>query len=546
MLGTEAAEIVSWSPTAIVIAVPAGAAGCFGIGWVLEIGAGPSAFLIYDYDVELTVIGTPTINTFEASKLTATACEPVDLSWQVALGVCKSSRGRVHVSLTRNGAAFQDYLSVSGSITVADETSTTYALSAMSELGAQQCSNVEQSLTIAREPKFTVTAPENACIDQNSIAYFHIELSCPAPDGGLEVLVQSDNPNIISSTQLTVGAGQTSADVALTTSTMCGAVSLTFHAAGYPSVSTILNVVGVPQITGLSRTLFSPCEQIDLDVSGSYLGNSSGMIGATLVNGVPATAIVVRAAEQTIHLSFPPQAVGSYSFLLWNCGRVSAPSPPVTVQPVAQTISAFAVTPSTIDFCDGPSPSISWTVENAHSVIVKLGNQTIITRTANPCGTSTGQTILSDSFSSGQPGTGPVVYTLEATSAWASTVATRTATLNRIFARPTISSLNVFNQCGRPLVLWVLGTALSQGSPVTVGMNFGQIGDGQVKTINACCCVILTIVAIDPALVAQHNSDFDDNLQTSDLMTAQNPRFWRWSAVKRFHSSAPILSESIM
>src|SRR5262249_31137136 len=296
---------------------------------------------IYAYDVELTIIGAPAIDTFYASKLAATACEPVNLSWQVALDVCRSSRGRVHVSLNRNGKAFQDYLSVSGAITVIDEGSTTYTLTAVSELGAQQCGKVEQDLTITRQPNLTVAGPPGACFDQNSTAYFHIDISCPAPDGGLEIVVQSDNPNVISPAQTTIGAGQTSADIALTTSTMCGPVLLTFQAPGYPSVSTTLNVVGTPKITGLSRPDFSPCEAIDLDISGTCLGNSSAMISAALINGVPATAITIKAAEQTLHLSFPPQPVGSYSLLLSNCGRVSAPSPPITVTPPSPTISSF-------------------------------------------------------------------------------------------------------------------------------------------------------------------------------------------------------------
>src|SRR5262249_29846869 len=150
----------------------------------------------------------------------------------------------------------------------------------------------------------------------------------------------------------------------------------------------------------------------------------------------------------------------------------------------------------------------------------KAGNQPtgVGNRPAHPCGTYTDQWNLREEDYS-QPGTGPVVYTLEATSGWTSAVATRTATLNRIFALPTISRLNLFNQSGRPLVLWVLGTAISPSGPVPTGIDFGQIGDRQAKTINACCCVILTIAAIDPALVEEHNRDFDDNLQTTDLMT---------------------------
>jgi hypothetical protein len=544
ILGTEAAEILSWSPTAIVINARAGLNGCYGVGWFHEAAAGQPATYVRVYDAELTIIGTPTVDVFAASKLNADSCEPVELSWQVELSVCRSSNAFAHVSIKRDGASFQDYLPTSGIVMVADATSTAYTLSVVSELGAQQCGTIEQTLTITRSPRMTITSsPTDYCVDQNSAVYFHIDLSCPAPDGGLEVLLQSDNPNVIPSTQVAVDAGQTSADVALYTSTICGTVNLIFQAPGYPDVSGGVSVVGVPQIIGLSRTDFSPCEDIVLEISGACLGNSTALIAAALVNGVYATAITILTAEETLGVSFPPQAVGSYSVVLSNCGRTSAPSPTITVTPPSPTITSFMVSPSTMDFCDGPFPNVLWAVENAQTVAVTVSNQLILgPRGANPCGTSSGHEFLPYAAYS-QPGTGPVIYTLEATSPWTSEVATQTATLTRVFATPTVSRVTIFNQSGGMLVLWVLVT---QANGQAGGVYFGSFNDSQSKIVTAFVCQTVTLVAVDPVLVEKHNQDFDDNLKTTDLMTAQNSRFWRWSLISRFHGSAPAISASIL
>ncbi len=97
---------------------------------------------------------------------------------------------------------------------------------------------------------------------------------------------------------------------------------------------------------------------------------------------------------------------------------------------------------------------------------------------------------------------------------------------------PTVSSLTISNQSGRTLVLWLVSGAN--------GSMLGTLAQGQSTPIQFTQCVPLNVVAVDPVLVADHNREFSDNLQPSELRVAQNPRFLRWQANTtpfRFHSS---------
>lgn len=48
-------------------------------------------------------------------------------------------------------------------------------------------------------------------------------------------------------------------------------------------------------------------------------------------------------------------------------------------------------------------------------------------------------------------------------------------------------------------------------------------------------------------VVTAHNQQFGDNLQPTDLTTAQNSRFWRWNTQTfRFHESAVAVGTTIL
>ena len=165
-------------------------------------------------------------------------------------------------------------------------------------------------------------------------------------------------------------------------------------------------------------------------------------------------------------------------------------------------------------------------------------------RTGNPCQASTGDSLTS---TSNDPGPPQVVYTLEAHSPWTMAVATQTVTLTRTFVG-MIGQLTIANQSGRDLVMWVLGYHIGI-NPYDDGRMLGGLADGQATSYLplGLRCIPVMIVAVDPTLVTAHNQQFGDNLQPTDLTTAQNSRFWRWNTQTfRFHESAVAVGTTIL
>jgi hypothetical protein len=186
--------------------------------------------------------------------------------------------------------------------------------------------------------------------------------------------VQSSHPGRFPGATLTIGAGQTSVDQQLSAGGDCGAVTLTFAAAGFPAVTETLNVVGVPQVNSLSRSSFETCQTLEFDIVGACLGDSPARSQAALLTGtgeIAASTVAVTVPDQRLHVTFPSQPPGAYGVAVANCGRIGTAAARVTVTAPPPQILSFDIIPSTIDICEGPQPRLQWSAPSDRRLLLR-------------------------------------------------------------------------------------------------------------------------------------------------------------------------------
>jgi hypothetical protein len=392
-----AAEVVSWTPSSIVLRVPAGIApGCHTVGWgflmdpeaVNELraigeqclpwfprnGFKVFPFLLWDEPLSFSVIGESNV-AFAAngvSTVTAEECIPVTLTWSIGLKTCAQTSASRRVSMLRNGQPFRATLLPDGQLVVADADDATYTLRAESRLGSTNCATVERSVTINRQKLLHVAPILDPCVDAGATVSLNITKSCPAPAGGLPISISSSDTAKVANGSFVLGEGERAALVDLFVGTRCGAVTLTVTAPGYVQAQISFVIVAPPQISAVSPTSVQTCDRVEITLTGTCLGEPGlppvGALISPMGELLPAV-VEVRNAQTDVRLSHDPLPAGVYTVALSNCGRASvASSPLVAANRPPEITSRFTANATALQICSTPTLTLSWTVRFASTV----------------------------------------------------------------------------------------------------------------------------------------------------------------------------------
>jgi hypothetical protein len=433
--------IRNWNPTGIAIIFPANVrAGCQGIRWfhVLDPefvshvrGVGeqcapffggslgwitfPSGFS--EHAVEITVVGVPQIASFTAdgqSFIVTEACTDVKLEWKVSLSTCRGSSASTDVSLLADGNLRASALSLMDSLTVSDETTTTFTLRVETFVGATRCSIAERSLQVQRYKTVHLSAPgESGCIDAGSTLPVTVQISCPAPAGGIPVTLASSNPARLAGGTITIPEGSIEDFINLAIGQECGEVTIAATAPGHQSASFKRLISDIPQINAITPPEVDACQSFQVWLDGSCYGERIGQQQASLIdisgNSIQGTVIQLQANTRLL-VEFPALEAGRYLLSVTFCGKTGAAASLLTVKDKPPDIKMFSAAPNKIVLCP-MAIRLTWRVDGARRVRI-LRNGVLLpgserTRSQN-CG------LWGESFDDPQLQFNSVQYTLEA------------------------------------------------------------------------------------------------------------------------------------
>jgi hypothetical protein len=534
----QAAQVLSWTPNLIVLAVAPGLApGCHSVGfgylpdpepvaelreiaqqcfpWYPSAGFASLPLLIWDEQLTFSVLGKPDI-VFTANGsavTTAEACTPVTLSWSVSLRSCPRTQAITLVSMLRNGQPFRPVLATSGMLTVADADDATYTLHAVSRLGAQQCGTADHAVTVTRYKVVRLGSLPPACIDAAQAFSFTVTVSCPAPPGGLPVTVASSAPARIAGQTVTLGPGSRTLTIYVQVGSQCGPVTLTVSAPGHTSADASFVVVATPNITSLTPATVFTCDDITVTLRGDCLGDPTLPPQAVLVGSdgrpLPATAALVSAQTEA-RVTTGPLPAGDYQVGLGNCGRVGiAPQLLTVAHRPPQITGALTVNATAIQICSTPTITLHWKVRGAQTTRLTRGGTQLTQRTYDPCHDQ------SDSFTDTLPTvTSPVTYLLEVTNPVGVTV-TGTRTIPTGTTVPLLSAFAIVNNASEAVNAFLINLEDSGG------VYIGQYQPGQGAMVAIPDCRARAVSSLNPRLVQEHNANFNSQFDPTSVATVR-------------------------
>lgn len=518
------ADVVSWTTTAIVLRIPANLEpGCHTVGWgylndpaaVVQLRAigeqclpwYPSnsfkntPMMIWRDDLQFSVIGEAAMS-FDANgsdTITVEACTRANLNWTVTLSSCLQTQATRQVSMMRNGQVFRPTLPTSGQLPVADADDATYALRAVSRIGAQTCATTMRSVTIRREKIVRIAPILDRCIDTQSTVTLAISLSCSAPTGGLPVTVSSSAPARIAGSAATIEQGDRTTTIDIQAGADCGPVTLTAAVPGHTSAQVDLLVVSTPQITAMSPAQMLTCDDVALTLTGTCLGDPSLPPRAVLAGptGALDAAVKVVQTQTEVRITHGPLNAGSYTVILANCGRAAFTPTPLTVTHRPPVITnPLAANVTTIQLCATPTLTLTWRVHFTQTVLLTRGGLALAQRAYDPCQNVT------DSATDNLPAvTGGVSYTLTAFNPDGASV-TGTLSIPPSSLAPPRSTFVVSNASNEAVNAFLIN-AEDKG-----GTFLGTFQPGQSALVNIPNCRIRGIASLSPGLVKVHNTNF--------------------------------------
>ena len=366
-----AARVVSWADTAIVIETRDLRPGCNAITWSYRsnwapddngVGAAcvealrlPRATLTIGTEFLLAQQGrhwvqpgsisvlAPRIADFSASAGVAGAAEPcaeVTLSWRIEDLPCAPEGAALQVSLWRDGQPLATGLGFDGLLTERDpiDRDLNYRLVvASSNAAGLPCAEVSRTLTVRRAPKrLALSGP--AEVTPRGAGRVTLRIPCPAPAGGLDVMLASMPAGRLShlgsvrvpaddrELQFDVSAGPADCGPATLTA------SATDHADGTWGTCTKLppRIVGFAPPAGLKA-----CERFTMQVAANCVAvppalqafavDAAGTREALTVAGLAAPGSC--SAARALTLTGPKLPPGAYTLTIENdLGAATAPT----------------------------------------------------------------------------------------------------------------------------------------------------------------------------------------------------------------------------
>jgi len=436
----KAIAIQSWDPAEVVISFPANVnPGCQPIRWVhaldpefvnhlREIGSQCAPFFggatgwakmpltIGETAIEISVVGTPRIRRFTAAGLTmlvAEGCTAVKLEWEADVALCAGSTAYLDVSLLKDGSLYASALAATGDSMVSDDATATYTLRVEAYDGVNRCSFVEESVQVQRYQALHASAPPDNCVDAGGTLPVSVMISCPAPPGGLPVMLTSSNLARLTSGSVTIPEGGIEEFLDLPIGLECGEATITVTAPGHQSTSFTRLVSDYPQITAITPAAVNACDPFQVWLDGSCLGDRLGQLSALLTSGSGSQVVgqILQLQGGTrLLVEFPGIAPGQYPLSVTFCGKTGSANSLLVVNEKPVTIPRFVATPSSIVLCP-VSITLSWRVDAARRVhilrdgVVLPGSERIRN---DDCG------LWEETFDDPQVQANTVEYTLEA------------------------------------------------------------------------------------------------------------------------------------
>jgi hypothetical protein len=553
----QAADVVSWTTSEILLSVPAGIApGCHSVGWAFLMdpdvvsdlraigeqclpwfpGNGFKAFplLIWNEGQELSfsVIGEPTA-AFAAngvSTLTVEACTPVTLTWSVDLQACAQTVARRQVRMLRNGQPFRSTLAPAGQLIVADADDATYTLIAESRLGSLSCATVQRNVTVARRKLLRVAPLLDQCVDTGATLRLDITTSCPAPVGGLPITISSSEPARFASGGFLLGEGEREGFADVLAGASCGPVTLTVTAPGYERAQLSVVTVAAPQITTLSPASVQTCDRVEITVTGTCLGDPGLPPVGSLHSAsgqVLAATVEVRSAQTNVRLSHDALPAGSYLVALSNCGRLSLAATPLIVTNRPPQITApLTANATALQLCSTPTLTLRWKVRFVQTARLFRDGTVIAERSYQdvcaPHSDSVADTLAQVRTA--------VTYRLDAVNPDGA-VTSSTLALQADSAFPVRGAFAVVNGRSEAMNVFLLNGEDFGGTFI------GTLGSGAGASVMIPDCRLRFIASVVPRLVADHNASFpNDQFSPTAVATARTTvAGWNGS------SSAPCL-----
>lgn len=435
--------VQNWGVNSITIILPANVEpGCRAIHWVTA--SDPSGFFknlgdimgqcgrffggasglaqfpdFFSEDaINLTVVGTPQIRSFKAngnsysSPLVAEACTDVNLEWEAELSLCAGSSAMAEVTLLVDGNIFASALPLKGSQIVTEQKTAIYTLRVEAFIGGTSCAITEQDLQVQRYEAIHLSAPPG-CLDIGSFLELIVQISCPAPVGGMPVTLTSSAPTRLAGGTITIPEGSMEDIIELAAGQEIGEATITATAPEQQSASLKRMVANTPQISAITPLEIYACQPFPLRIDGSCLGDfGQSEVSLTASDGTRIRGnIIPNQTNILIDVDFPALEVGEYmlSVSLPACGKIGFAGTTLKVNEKPLDIKEFWAVPSQIVLC-AISIKLTWRVDSARQVRILRDGALIpgSERTRSEC------SLWEESFDDPQLQSNNVEYTLEA------------------------------------------------------------------------------------------------------------------------------------
>jgi hypothetical protein len=367
----------------------------------------PAAFLSIIYP---PVVEALTANR-QSGEVVAEACRPVEICWQTHL--CDQSAGDLiwpcgSIRLTIfeeivGGQAKEvlvvDTTSLSGCMSMTAPEDRIYRAVARSYADQRECGmSASTDLLVRRVPHLRLSVPPNGTNEVlgGSNGRFVVEISCPAPLGGIAIQLTSADPQVLQvPANVTVPEGSTKAEVEFTTlAGMCRTVQLMASADGFAFDRPLdIIVYRKPDLrwVGPAPTV-SLCQDFSLEVFADCLPDDLSRVEWVMVSQRDGQGFAEFVDLQATRASTPnhyvltiPQAEranftrsGTWELRVQVRNR-SVVSDPIPLEVVGGTVSGALSSPSPFfDVCQSTTAvRIEWNVSAVQAIRLVLDGNTL-------------------------------------------------------------------------------------------------------------------------------------------------------------------------
>lgn len=368
-----------------------------------------------------------------------------------------------------------------------------------------------------------------------------LRISCPSPDGGTFVTLNSSLPGALAlpDAPVVIAEGETTMTVTLGASAACSETEVSASAPEHRGDSVVILVFDTPVITEVMPLEKNACSSFSLDIQGNCFDPELAGNSVYATNGTETRALSVmninfiepinRGQNAVLEVSGENLLPGSWELFVESHGVTSARfTTPLVIRPAPAVIHGFSSNPLRITPCVVNSVELRWEVSHAQRVEISSNGRSIVSRSYGATCTrrnDTARVTIREASS----------FRLSAFPIGGGSSLNSSLRVEEISV-PQAEEVQIWNLTRGSLFPEHTLTIWQQNITSGERINHGTIQHNEEVTIRLANCNLHRIFAVSHEWIAEHNRRLGTRFSASDPDIVNSPQFHKFTIpdIRRF------------